>query len=121
MPIKPKHPCNWPGCSTLTHERFCDAHRREHHRRFDATRGTTKQRGYAGTWPERRKLWLDAHPLCAECDRNGEVKAAREVDHVLPKADGGLDDESNLQSLCKQCHSAKTAREVGFAPRGKAQ
>lgn len=114
MPTKPRHPCNQPGCPELTHERFCDAHRKAERKRFDANRGTTKQRGYAGTWPARRKLWLQAHPLCAEHERNGEVVAATEVDHVIPKARGGADDESNLQSLCGPCHSRKTAREVGF-------
>ena len=33
------------------------------------------------------------------------------VDHIIPKAEGGTDDESNLQSLCKPCHAAKTDRE----------
>jgi 5-methylcytosine-specific restriction protein A len=117
MPTKPPHPCNHPGCPALTHERFCPAHKHEQRRRFDANRGTTKQRGYHGTWPARRKLWLDAHVLCAEHERNGEVVAATEVDHVIPKSQGGADDESNFQSLCKPCHSAKTSREVGFAGR----
>jgi 5-methylcytosine-specific restriction enzyme A len=115
MPTKPKHPCNRPGCPALTDTRFCPDHKREHNRRFDATRGTTKQRGYAGTWPARRKRWLARQPLCAECERKGEVVAATEVDHIVPKAQGGVDDESNLQSLCRACHSRKTAREVGWS------
>jgi 5-methylcytosine-specific restriction protein A len=39
---------------------------------------------------------------------------ATDVDHVLRKAAGGADDDSNLQSLCHSHHSAKTAREVGW-------
>jgi 5-methylcytosine-specific restriction enzyme A len=46
------------------------------------------------------------------CDEEGLVEEATEVDHIIPKAQGGLDEESNLQSLCKPHHSAKTAREV---------
>lgn len=35
-----------------------------------------------------------------------------QVDHVDRVADGGpLFDESNLQTLCRECHAAKTARE----------
>jgi len=39
-----------------------------------------------------------------------------EVDHVLPvRSHPELRFElSNLQSLCRRCHSAKTAREIGF-------
>ncbi|MDM7498745.1 HNH endonuclease, partial [Escherichia coli] len=36
---------------------------------------------------------------------------ARTVDHIIPKAHGGTDDDSNLESLCLECHRAKTARE----------
>jgi 5-methylcytosine-specific restriction endonuclease McrA len=39
---------------------------------------------------------------------------ATDVDHVLRKAAGGRDEETNLQSLCHSHHSAKTAREVGW-------
>jgi 5-methylcytosine-specific restriction protein A len=115
MPIKPKHPCNRPGCPALTYERLCPDHKREHNRRFDATRGTTKQRGYAGTWPARRKRWLALHSLCETCEANGLVVAATEVDHVIPLAQGGADDESNYSSKCHPCHSRKTAKEVGWS------
>ena len=33
------------------------------------------------------------------------------VDHVIPKAEGGTDDETNLQTLCKTCHNVKTDQE----------
>ncbi|WP_413247305.1 HNH endonuclease [Pseudomonas sp. Marseille-Q5115] len=32
-----------------------------------------------------------------------------EVDHIINKAQGGTDDDSNLQSLCIPCHKLKTA------------
>ncbi|WP_455430372.1 hypothetical protein [Paracerasibacillus soli] len=28
MPRKPRRPCSQPGCPELTHERFCDEHRK---------------------------------------------------------------------------------------------
>lgn len=35
-----------------------------------------------------------------------------EVDHIVPLTDGGSHcDPSNTQSLCKSCHSSKTARD----------
>jgi 5-methylcytosine-specific restriction protein A len=34
-----------------------------------------------------------------------------EVDHIVNRARGGLDDEENLQALCIPCHKQKTAAE----------
>lgn len=51
-------------------------------------------------------------PLCVECDREGVVSRAEEWDHKVPLAEGGLDDESNLQGLCHRHHAEKTAREA---------
>ncbi|MET0997055.1 MAG: HNH endonuclease [Mycobacterium sp.] len=36
---------------------------------------------------------------------------ASEVDHIQPVAEGGTDDMSNLVSVCKACHAAKTAED----------
>lgn len=36
---------------------------------------------------------------------------AREVDHIVPKAQGGTDDDGNLQAINVLCHKAKTLRE----------
>lgn len=33
------------------------------------------------------------------------------ADHVIPLAEGGRDDESNLQGLCGECHEVKTQAE----------
>jgi 5-methylcytosine-specific restriction endonuclease McrA len=37
---------------------------------------------------------------------------ATTVDHVIPVAQHGTDDPSNLASACWNCHKAKTAREA---------
>jgi 5-methylcytosine-specific restriction protein A len=34
-----------------------------------------------------------------------------DVDHIKPKANGGTDDETNLQSICEACHKEKTRKE----------
>ena len=39
------------------------------------------------------------------------MTAAKEVDHILAKANGGTDDPNNLQSICVACHREKTAKE----------
>lgn len=46
---------------------------------------------------------------CRSC---GVVTQELEVDHIINVAEGGSDDDSNLQSLCVPCHQLKTAAEA---------
>lgn len=54
---------------------------------------------------------LRREPLCRECRKQSLLVEATEVDHI--DGDNANDDEANLQSLCKRCHSRKTAAEQG--------
>lgn len=63
---------------------------------------------------ERRKSFLARHPLCVKCQEAGVVSAAEEVDHIVPLFKGGADDETNLQSLCRDCHELKTRDDLGW-------
>ena len=45
------------------------------------------------------------------CQSCGRVTQALELDHIVNVAQGGTDDESNLQSLCVECHKKKTQME----------
>ena len=49
--------------------------------------------------------------LCQPCKANGFVTEATMVDHIIPQAEGGTDDRVNLQSICTECHQAKTNEE----------
>jgi predicted Fe-S protein YdhL (DUF1289 family) len=56
-------------------------------------------------WVTIRARQLAREPICRGCER----KRAREVDHIKPISEGGAArDPSNLQSLCRGCHRAKT-------------
>ena len=66
---------------------------------------------------ERRKRWLYAHPLCVTCEAQGRVRAAVELDHIIPLSKGGADDESNLAGLCHLCHELKSLAEKGHTKR----
>ncbi|MGE8515762.1 MAG: HNH endonuclease [Alcaligenes nematophilus] len=33
------------------------------------------------------------------------------MDHIIPKSQGGTDDLENLQTICGDCHKAKTLKE----------
>lgn len=71
-------------------------------------------RGYGTAWDKLRLRILnrDCH-LCQQCKRAGRIQAGNHVDHIKPKAQGGSDDEGNLETLCRPCHEAKTAAENG--------
>lgn len=70
-------------------------------------------RGYGSAWDKLRLLALrrDRH-LCIPCMAGGRPTPATQVDHIRPKAKGGTDDLANLQSICTECHAAKTATEI---------
>jgi 5-methylcytosine-specific restriction enzyme A len=68
-------------------------------------RGNSAQRGYGYQRRKIRALVLEQHPVCMKCNQ----APSNTVDHILTKPRGGTDDESNLQALCRECHSRKTA------------
>lgn len=63
-------------------------------------------------WTRLSRAFRQSHPLCAECARNGRLKAAEVVDHITPfPVCRDFFDESNLQSLCSNCNIAKGNRD----------
>lgn len=82
------------------------------------SRESRHSRGYGTAWNKLRLhiLERDKH-LCQPCLAKNRVSPARQVDHITPKANGGTDDETNLQAICDPCHKAKTARDNGQTPR----
>ena len=46
--------------------------------------------------------------------------AALEIDHIVPLALGGRPyDPANLQTICRECHQAKSVSEIGGPLKGK--
>lgn len=68
-----------------------------------------------GGRPWRRKrdavMARDKH-MCQPCLRAGRIALATEVDHITPQAEGGTDDQANLQAICEDCHVEKTKAEA---------
>ena len=65
-------------------------------------------------WLAIRSTHIQAHEdnlLCAECLLNGISTLMSDVDHI--DGDTFNNEPTSLQSLCKPCHSRKTAREDG--------
>ena len=83
------------------------------------TRGTRQQRGYGAAWDRLRVpiLKRDSY-LCQPCLRAGRIRAANIVDHIVPKAQGGSDDPTNLEAICANCHRLKTQVEANRSRAG---
>lgn len=65
------------------------------------------------TWQAVRAMKRRLNPLCELCQARGIIKEASLVDHILSVSNGGEPYEmSNLQCLCRECHSKKTANEI---------
>ena len=73
---------------------------------------TTEQRGYGSQWRLIREQVLKRNKnLCQPCLRSSVATPAKQVDHIIAKAHGGNDVDSNLEAICIKCHGIKTAKE----------
>lgn len=109
-----KKVCSRAGCyrSTSDKDGRCPLHKKKYNWRDDKERGSSAARGYGRQWRRVRDERMAADKgLCQPCLRKGKYTAAAEVDHVVPKSQGGTDEIGNLQSICTACHRTKTQTE----------
>jgi 5-methylcytosine-specific restriction protein A len=115
MPVRPLRPCKHRGCGALVAggKTYCENHASEATNWMpDRQRGNRHQRGYGSAWDKLRARILQRDAgLCQPCLRGGRAVRGTHVDHVVAKARGGSNDDSNLQTICVECHKAKTAKE----------
>lgn len=66
-------------------------------------------------WRDLRAQVLAEEPLCRMCTARGLIVPTTDVDHIEDAREDYTDDNSrdNLQGLCHECHSLKTARDMG--------
>ena len=113
MPYQPARACAKPGCPhVLTHTTpACPVH---------GAPPTGYRWGKTGPQPprmrghalQRARLALFARePLCRPCSEAGRVALASIRDHIINLASGGVDDDSNDQPICAECHAAKVQAE----------
>ena len=112
MPKRPDTPCKHPGCAALVPygTKYCGKHRSLHP---EDTRSASS-RGYGAAWNRARKLYLEAHPLCAECMKEGHYIRATDVDHIRPhRGDSTLFwDQSNWQSFATVTTASRHAEKI---------
>ena len=81
-------------------------------------------------WKNIRRAYLQQHPLCERCEREGFVTAAVDVHHKVPVESAKTEQEmeylayniggNNLEALCIPCH-IKTHQEAKSHTREKVQ
>lgn len=111
----PKH-CGIAGCLQIVpNGKRCPDHKSGWQ---TSPRTQSSRRTSAAGWKQQRAkaLQRDGHM----CQIRGPrcTVTATEVDHIVSVADGGGEDLSSLQSVCHNCHSAKTATEAAAARNG---
>lgn len=109
MPRSAPRPCSQLGCNALVRDASgrCPKHPREPWvKPVAATKRITGRRLQA-----MRAALFARSPLCAECSRQGRIAEATERDHIIPLAEGGKDEDENVQGLCAPCHDEKSRAE----------
>ena len=77
-------------------------------------------RGRAGKAQRERRL-RRTHGLCERClginrwagKGTGRTEVAKIVNHIVPLAHGGSDDDENTENLCGDCDRFVTAQQFG--------
>lgn len=123
--LKPmKKVCASVGCKKVTTSRYChsckiqeESRRKENAKsraRSSAKRYDDKYKKFYGSskWKELRTNKLKKDPLCEDCKSNGFIRAGMDVDHIVEIKDDFSRrlDMTNLKTLCRSCHVAKTSR-----------
>ena len=86
------------SCGALSYQSRCPVHR--------IVRPSSSARGYGSVWRKTSsRIIARDGGVCSYC---GGV--ADTTDHVIPKARGGTDDDSNLVASCRPCNSRKKDR-----------
>jgi 5-methylcytosine-specific restriction protein A len=96
-----------PACGRIG----CTEHKRKPWQGSDR-----RKRTRSGWAQQRRARWVLHHfgRICHRCGHDG----ATIVDHVIPLAEGGADDWTNLRPICDPCNREKVTEE---AARGRAR
>jgi 5-methylcytosine-specific restriction endonuclease McrA len=56
----------------------------------------------------RKKVFERNNYQCQSCHKIDLTAQKLQVDHIIPKAKGGCDDLSNVQTLCAKCNRQKS-------------
>ena len=74
---------------------------------------TPRKRGRAGQVDRRRRL-ARTDGLCERCLERGITRLATRVDHKIPLAFDGPDEDWNTRNFCEPCHIEGTAEQFAL-------
>ena len=106
MPRKPKQPCAYPNCNKLCEGRYCEEHKRltdKSYNSFSRPKDTNKKYGRA--WRKVRERYVQSHPLCEQCLKEGRMTPTEEVHHIKPISQGDY-----TPQVTKELHKAADAQ-----------
>jgi 5-methylcytosine-specific restriction endonuclease McrA len=66
---------------------------------------------------QRERVWLRDQGVCARCGHVTTFPSGFEMDHIVALANGGTNDDANMQILHHECHEAKTNEDLGYTPK----
>lgn len=73
---------------------------------------TARLRGRAAVAQRKRRMERTGW-LCERCKKKGKTRPAHVVDHIVPLAKGGTDEDSNTRNLCNDCHYEVGGEQFG--------
>lgn len=115
MPNLPGGSCRIPGCAALakrSNNGYCDKHKNRGWEDYQKSKTGEKRIYQTTAWKKIvNAVWVMDNGLCRNCKSKGLIVPGNDVDHIKPISQGGSNELSNLQLLCKNCHKQKTARE----------
>lgn len=109
MPMRPKKPCNQPGCPEVVEagRRYCPAHAAQRRKKWDCKKERPHYHSlyHSVAWRRLREKHISDNPRCYVCGAAAEI-----VHHINPHR--GFPDlffnPDNLASICWSCHSRET-------------
>ena len=109
MPSAAPKPCGHPGCGVLVRDGTsrCPKHKQE----AWAKKPTATKRVTGRKLQAMRAALFTSNPLCVQCESEGRVTLATQRDHIVSLEEGGADDDTNVQGLCRDCHDIKSKAE----------
>jgi 5-methylcytosine-specific restriction protein A len=119
MAWTPPKRCVHPLCNEVaSHRGYCDYHKPTYKKTNTDSKLKRERDKFYNTkaWTDFRIKILYKTPLCEYCQKNMVLTDAEHVDHILRRShyEGSDFDQSNIQALCKECHSHKTNREQKY-------
>lgn len=119
MPQRIGRSCRVKECPQLAERGgLCREHRLAAERQYDQARNprreASRQVYRSRQWRRVRAFVLMRDPVCVRCRR----RPSTEVNHKRRISEGGDPfDPTQLEGMCKPCHSSVTAGQVGFGGR----